>query len=63
MKQANLYINGEFVSANDTYEVVNPATNEVVAAVAKGGEKEAKLAADAAYEAFQTWSKNSRRAR
>lgn len=62
MKQANLYINGEFVSANDTYEVVNPATNEVVATVAKGGEK-AKLAADAAYEAFQTWSKNSRRAR
>ena len=39
MKQANLYINGEFVSANDTYEVVNPATNEVVATVAKGGEK------------------------
>ncbi|WP_394547885.1 NAD-dependent succinate-semialdehyde dehydrogenase [Priestia aryabhattai] len=59
MKQANLYINGEFVSANDTYEVVNPATNEVVATVAKGGEKEAKLAADAAYEAFQTWSKKT----
>ncbi|RBN39204.1 succinate-semialdehyde dehydrogenase (NADP(+)), partial [Priestia megaterium] len=59
MKQANLYINGEFVSTNDTYEVVNPATNEVVATVAKGGEKEAKLAADAAYEAFQTWSKKT----
>lgn len=59
MKQANLYINGEWVKTSETFDVVNPATNEVVASVAKGGAKEAKLAADAAYEAFLEWSKKT----
>ncbi|MFS3929181.1 NAD-dependent succinate-semialdehyde dehydrogenase [Priestia flexa] len=59
MKQASLYINGEWVKTSETFDVVNPSTNEVVASVAKGGAKEAKLAADAAYEAFVAWSKKT----
>lgn len=38
-------------------EVVNPATNNVVGTVPKGGAKEAEMAIDAAYEAFESWSK------
>ncbi|MHC2184150.1 acyl-CoA reductase-like NAD-dependent aldehyde dehydrogenase, partial [Paenibacillus sp. PvR052] len=34
-----LYINGEFCNArsNQTFDVINPATGEVVETVAKGG--------------------------
>lgn len=60
-----LFINGEWVEAQEsaTFEVVNPATNEVIAHVAKGEEKEATLAVDAAAEAFKTWSKTPARKR
>jgi succinate-semialdehyde dehydrogenase/glutarate-semialdehyde dehydrogenase len=40
----------------DKIEVRNPATDEVVATVPKGGATEAAKAADAAYEAFTGWA-------
>ena len=57
MKAYNMYINGKWVGNElDQIEVINPATNEVVGTVPNGGEKEAELAIDAAYDAFQSWS-------
>ncbi|RFU64562.1 NAD-dependent succinate-semialdehyde dehydrogenase [Peribacillus saganii] len=53
-----LFINGEWVQAEsgETFNVYNPATAEVVSPVPNGGDKEARLAVDAAHEAFRTWS-------
>jgi betaine-aldehyde dehydrogenase len=49
-----MFVNSEWVSAEskETYEVVNPATSEVIARVPKGGAADARSAADAAREAF-----------
>ncbi|MDE1180345.1 NAD-dependent succinate-semialdehyde dehydrogenase [Paraburkholderia sp.] len=51
------YIAGEWYedSRGETYAVVNPATGEVVANVAKGGDAEAAHAIDAAARAFPAW--------
>ncbi len=55
-----LYINGEWVGENlEQVDITNPANGEVVDQVPKGGTEEAKSAADAAAEAFKTWSKLS----
>lgn len=54
-----LYINGEWKTTEDTIDVVNPATKEVIGHIPKGGEKEAAAAADAAATAFKTWSKKT----
>lgn len=54
-----LYINGAWVTAKNKLSVHNPATGEVVSDVAFGGEKEARSAVDAAFEAFSTWSKTT----
>lgn len=37
--------------------VVNPANGELIATVPNGGKLEAKIAVDAAYDAFSSWSK------
>ena len=52
-----LYINGEWVQAEtgESIDVINPATGEVVSPVPKAGKKEARLAVDAAHEAFNRW--------
>lgn len=59
MRQWKLYIDGEWVNTSEEIEVVNPATSEVIATVAKGGAKEAEWAVDAANEAFRGWSKKT----
>ena len=59
MQQWKLYINGEWMETAEQFEVVNPATNEVLASVACGGAKEAKSAVDAAYTAFPLWAKKT----
>lgn len=48
------YINGKWVLAlsGETREIINPFDQEVVALVAEGNEKDAKLAIDAARNAF-----------
>lgn len=59
MKQWKLYIDGEWVHTSEEFDVINPATNEVIATVAKGGVEEAERAVDAANEAFRGWSKKT----
>lgn len=55
MKQ--MYIDGQWISAEKSFDVINPATGEVIAKVADGGTHEVKMAINAAKEAFPTWSK------
>ena len=45
-------VNGEWRKLNQTFDVLNPATGEVVAKVAKAGKKEAEEAIAAAAKAF-----------
>ncbi|MBM7648538.1 succinate-semialdehyde dehydrogenase/glutarate-semialdehyde dehydrogenase [Bacillus ectoiniformans] len=59
MKNWKMYINGEWVDGDKKIEIINPAVNEAFATVPDGGTEEAERAADAAYEAFKTWSKKT----
>lgn len=56
-----MYIDGQWVESNseEYIDVINPATNEVIGVVPKGGKKEAKLAVDAAHRALKVWSKKT----
>lgn len=49
-------INGKRVAGTDYFETVNPATQEVLAEVASGGEAEVNAAVAAAKEAFPKWA-------
>lgn len=53
-----LYINGKWTESADKeyFEVLNPATGELIGKVAKGGREETKEAIDAANAAFKEWS-------
>lgn len=55
------YINGEYKDAvnGNVWNVINPATEEIICAVSYGYDADAKLAIDAAAEAFKSWSKIS----
>src|SRR5690606_8980706 len=58
MREYLLHINGEWVGENlEKMEVVNPANGEVVGTVPRGGDTETEAAIEAAYSAFQSWSK------
>ncbi|WP_456277243.1 NAD-dependent succinate-semialdehyde dehydrogenase [Bacillus sp. AK128] len=60
MERYSMYINGQWMGQElDLIEVLNPATNEVIASVPKGGKREANLAIDAAFDSFKEWSKFS----
>jgi len=47
-----MYINGEWRTLATCFDVVNPATSEVIGQVADGGQVEAVEAIDAAQAAF-----------
>ena len=49
-------INGESVESRDYFETVNPATQEVLAEVARGGTAEVSAAVAAAKDAFPAWA-------
>ena len=49
-------INGKSVAGSDYFETVNPATQEVLAEVAAGGETEVNAAVAAAKAAFPRWA-------
>ena len=49
-------IDGKRVAGTDYFETVNPATQEVLAEVASGGEAEVNAAVAAAKEAFPKWA-------
>ena len=50
-------INGVAVSGKDYFETINPATQEVLAEVARGGAKEVHAAVSAAKAAFPAWAR------
>ncbi|GHL76416.1 hypothetical protein ECZU34_41640 [Escherichia coli] len=56
MKKINHWINGKNVAGNDYFQTTNPATGEVLADVASGGEAEINQAVAAAKEAFPKWA-------
>ncbi|MES2262729.1 MAG: 5-carboxymethyl-2-hydroxymuconate semialdehyde dehydrogenase [Pseudomonadota bacterium] len=49
-------INGKEVESRQTFQTLNPATNEVIAEVASGGELEVAAAVQAAQDAFPAWA-------
>jgi 5-carboxymethyl-2-hydroxymuconic-semialdehyde dehydrogenase len=49
-------INGKAVTGHDYFESLNPATQEVLAEVASGGEAEVDAAVQAAKDAFPKWA-------
>jgi 5-carboxymethyl-2-hydroxymuconic-semialdehyde dehydrogenase len=54
--QINHLINGKSVSSANYFETINPATQEVLAEVASGGEAEVNAAVAAAKAAFPGWA-------
>ncbi len=56
MKKINHWINGKNVAGADYFHTTNPATGEVLAEVASGGEAEINRAVAAAKEAFPKWA-------
>jgi 5-carboxymethyl-2-hydroxymuconic-semialdehyde dehydrogenase len=54
--QVNHLINGKAVPGTSYFETINPATQEVLAEVASGGEAEVNAAVAAAKEAFPKWA-------
>jgi betaine-aldehyde dehydrogenase len=54
-----MWINGEWVSAasGESFAVINPATEEVLSEVPRGGEADINRAVAAAEQAFKTWGR------
>ena len=52
-----LVIGGESVDGASTYDIVNPATEEVVAAAPEASVEQANAAVDAAAAAYESWSR------
>lgn len=51
------FVGGKWYQAAETFDVVNPATGEMVAQVAKAGKRETEAAIKAAHDAFPAWRK------
>ncbi len=62
-KSYRMYIDGSWVdsSSKETFDVLNPATEEVIAKVPKGTKEDARKAVDAARDAFDSgsWSRKT----
>ncbi|WP_312585612.1 NAD-dependent succinate-semialdehyde dehydrogenase [Atlantibacter sp.] len=56
-------VNGEWRQADTTFDVLNPATGEVIAQVAKAGKKETQAAINAASKAFPAWREKTAKER
>lgn len=57
------FAGGKWHEARETFDVLNPATGEVVAKVAKAGKAETEAAVKAASDAFPEWRKTTAKAR
>jgi len=57
VQQYNNFIDGKLVSSSEVIEVENPYTNEIIGVAAKGGQKEADRALEAAKAAQPAWAK------
>lgn len=56
MQKYEMFIDGKWLGESlEQIEVTNPATNEVIGTIPKGGEEEAKQAVDAAEQALKNW--------
>jgi succinate-semialdehyde dehydrogenase/glutarate-semialdehyde dehydrogenase len=62
---AKMFIAGESTgsSSGQTYDVINPATGEVVDSAPKGNESDVRAAIDAAYAAFPSWAETAAESR
>jgi acyl-CoA reductase-like NAD-dependent aldehyde dehydrogenase len=58
-----LFIGNEFVATTDSYDIVNPATEQVIGSAPDGGAEHAEDAIHAAREAFGCWSTTPERER
>jgi acyl-CoA reductase-like NAD-dependent aldehyde dehydrogenase len=58
---ATMFIAGESTSSSSgqTYDVINPATADVVDSAPKGNESDARAAIDSAYNAFPAWAETA----
>lgn len=65
MDHTNLYINGRWAegASNERFDVINPATEEVLASVASAEIADADAALDAAQAALEIWNQKSPRER
>ncbi|OSP56129.1 NAD-dependent succinate-semialdehyde dehydrogenase [Pseudoruegeria sp. SK021] len=65
MDNTDLYINGAWCKStgDERFNVINPATEEIIASVASADVAEADLALDAAESAFADWASRTPRAR
>ncbi len=63
MKHTDLYINGSWHQTLDRFDVINPATEEVLASVASAEISDADAALDAAEAAMTEWAARTPRAR
>lgn len=59
MFQNQIYIAGKWIQTEEQMDVYNPADGTVIGTVSKGGMKEARLAVDAAADAFPAWSRRT----
>ncbi|MDW8847558.1 NAD-dependent succinate-semialdehyde dehydrogenase [Erwinia sp. MMLR14_017] len=53
--QTGYFVGGQWLRGTATFDVVNPATGEVIAQVARAGKAETEKAIDAAEKAFPAW--------
>ncbi|MBK4715364.1 MULTISPECIES: NAD-dependent succinate-semialdehyde dehydrogenase [Tenebrionibacter/Tenebrionicola group] len=56
-------VDGEWRNLSETFDVVNPATGDVIAQVAKAGRSETEAAIEAATRAFPAWRAQTAKAR
>ncbi len=61
--QTGYLVNGEWHQLSTTFDVLNPATGEVVAKIAKAGKQETEQAIAAAARAFPLWRAKTAKAR
>ncbi len=65
MKYTDLYVNGKWISGSlgNRFDVINPADETVLASVASAEIDDARMALDAAEEAFGSWARKAPRER
>lgn len=63
MIDTDCFIDGRVVKAPSTFDVLDPSTGKVIAAVSRGGAEEIDQAVDAANRASRSWSRLSARER
>lgn len=58
-KNYQIYIGGKWTTSEETFDVINPATEEIIATVNQASSADVEKAVDAASQAFITWKKET----